>query len=42
LQPQFAGRLVPLDPMVSVANPVGTLMSEAFLHAMCAQVTPPN
>jgi hypothetical protein len=36
-------RLVPLGPRVSVANTVGTLMYEAFLHAMCAQVwLPPN
>ncbi|MDT5047221.1 MAG: hypothetical protein QOG75_3084 [Mycobacterium sp.] len=38
---QCGDRLVPLDPRVSVANPVGTLMYEAFLHAMCAQVSPP-
>jgi len=38
---QCGDRLVPLDPRVSVANPVGTLMYEAFLHAMCAQVSAP-
>jgi hypothetical protein len=38
---QCGDRLVPLDPRVSVANPVGTLMYEAFLHATCAQVSPP-
>ncbi|MGB6513448.1 MAG: hypothetical protein WBF57_10735 [Mycobacterium sp.] len=38
---QCGDRLVPLDPRVSVANPVGTLMYEAFVHAMCAQVSPP-
>jgi hypothetical protein len=38
---QCGDRLVPIDPRVSVANPVGTLMYEAFLHAMCAQVSPP-
>jgi len=38
---QCGDRLVPLDPRVSVANPVGTLTYEAFLHAMCAQVSPP-
>ena len=35
-------RLVPLDPRSRVANSVGTLMCEAFLHAMCAQTSPPN
>jgi hypothetical protein len=33
--------IAPLDPRVSVANPVGTLMYEAFLRAVCAQVLPP-
>lgn len=30
------GQPVPLDPRVSVQNPLGTLMYEAFLNAMCA------
>ncbi|WP_197083412.1 hypothetical protein [Mycobacterium nebraskense] len=29
------GQAVPLDPRVSVQNPFGTLMYEAFLNAMC-------
>lgn len=29
------GQAVPLDPRVSVANPVGTLIFQAFLNAMC-------
>jgi len=39
---QCGDRLVPPDPRVSVANPLGMLMYEAFLHAMCAQLSPPN
>lgn len=34
------GQAVPLDPRVSVQNPLGTLMYEAFLNAMC--VPPPQ
>jgi len=29
------GQVVPLDPRVSVANPVGTLIFQAFLNAVC-------
>jgi hypothetical protein len=39
---QCGDRLVPLDLRVNVANPVGTLMYEAFLHARCAQVSTPQ
>jgi hypothetical protein len=38
---QCGDRLVPLAARVTVANPVGTLMYEAFLHATRAQVSPP-
>lgn len=34
------GQAVPLDPRVSVNNPLGTLMFEAFLNAMCAPPPP--
>ncbi|ASL11056.1 hypothetical protein MYCODSM44623_04364 [Mycobacterium intracellulare subsp. chimaera] len=34
------GQAVPLDPRVSVQNPLGTLMYEAFLNAMCAPPPP--
>lgn len=34
------GQAVPLDPRVSVNNPWGTLMYEAFLNAMCAAPPP--
>jgi hypothetical protein len=35
-----AGHAVPLDPRVSVQNPLGTLMFEAMLHAMCGGQQP--
>lgn len=35
-----AGQAVPLDPRVSVQNPLGTLMFEAMLHAMCGWQQP--
>ncbi|GAB4720263.1 hypothetical protein MOKP125_50010 [Mycobacterium avium subsp. hominissuis] len=34
------GQAVPLDPRVSVQNPLGTLMYEAFLNAMCGAPPP--
>jgi hypothetical protein len=38
---QCGDRLVPLDARISVANPVGTLMYEAFLPATYTQVSAP-
>lgn len=37
-----AGQAVPLDPRVSVQNPVGTLMFRAMLDAMCRALPPPQ
>jgi hypothetical protein len=36
-----AGKLVPLDPRVSIQNPLGTMVFEAFLRAMCGPPPPP-
>ncbi|MBG0730016.1 hypothetical protein BB736_015630 [Mycobacterium avium subsp. hominissuis] len=36
------GQAVPMDPRVSVQNPLGTLMYAAFLNAMCAPPPPPQ
>jgi hypothetical protein len=38
---ECAGKLVPLDPRVSIQNPLGTMVFEAFLRAMCGPPPPP-